>query len=181
MNTVVDLVWIGFGYADAMFPRWLLAVIALALVGVAARGFWANRATDHARRLLKQASRQSGLPRDELAGQALAWVQSNPQGLAVVADWALEAGLFPLARTCLHRLRELRALPEHRKRIERALDGPMPGSPMEAIILLERLIEQNQHALAQERLDKCLARWPRDAELRAFSARISSAIPADLS
>lgn len=175
MGGIVDLGWIAWNYAHSVLPLWAQILIATVVLAFFARGAWSNRATDIARRTLKRAARERGQAREALESEALAAVRAHPQGLVMVADTALAAGRNHLAQAALAHLRASRSLQVEVRRIERALEGPMPGSAFEAVILVERLLEQGQKDLARDRLQKCRARWPADADLAALAAQIGEA------
>lgn len=172
MGGIVDLAWISFEFARSVLPVWALVLIAAIILGFFARGAWSNRATDIARRTLKRAARERGAAREALEAEAVDVVRSHPQGLVMVADTALAAGRNQVAQAAVSALRASRSLPSEVRRIERVLDGPMPGSAFEAVILVERLLEQGQADLAKDRLQKCRTRWPLDEDLTALSLRI---------
>src|SRR4051794_19493738 len=110
----------------------LLAILAWPLMRL-------NVKTDDARRVLKRAGREVGAEREKLEQEALALVGDRPDGLVVVADHAIQAGRMALAKVAMERLRETgKGLPEIR-RLERAIDGPQPATPLEAALVLERL------------------------------------------
>lgn len=164
VETLLGLV--GLTLEPWMAPAALLFLVVLALPWIRS-----NVRTDDARRLLKQAARASGAERDRLEAEALARVEGRPDGLVVVAEAALAQGRTAVARAAVERLRATGKRPTDVRKIERALEGPAPATPMEAVLLVERLLGLGMTEEARLRWEKAHARWPEDADLAALVAR----------
>lgn len=150
-----------------MAPAGVLLVVALA---------WplmrSNFETDDARKLLKHAQRETGAERQRLEGQALLKVRGKPVGLVVVAETALQVGRTDLARAAIDQLRATGKRPVDVRRLERILEGPQPGTALEAALTVERLAQAGMKDEAREKLARYRQRWPADEELAGLEARI---------
>lgn len=164
VETLLGLV--GLTLEPWMAPAALLFVVILAWPWIRL-----NLRTDEARRLLKQAARATGAERDRLEADALARVEGRPDGLVVVAETALAQGRAALARAAVDRLRATGKRPTDVRRIERTLEGPAPATPMEACLLVERLLGLGMVDEARARWEKARARWPEDPDLAALLVR----------
>ncbi|MDP2308448.1 MAG: hypothetical protein Q8P18_20685 [Pseudomonadota bacterium] len=149
-----------------MGPAGLLIAIAV---------FWpwirVNLRTGDARKLLVRAARERGAARQRLEAEALAMVGTGPDGLVVVAKEALEQGRKELAAQAIVKLRATgKRLPDLRK-LERALEPPLPGTPAEAAIVIERMLETGMRDEARARLAQARRKWPFDGELESLEAQ----------
>ncbi|MFZ5475993.1 MAG: hypothetical protein ACOZNI_04400 [Myxococcota bacterium] len=144
-------------------PAWGLPAFFVGLTVLAWPMVRRNDRTGKARKLLQAAAHAPD--RDRLEAEALALVEGHPVGLVVVADEALKAGRKELAARALAALRRTGKRDVDALRIARDLEGPQPGTPMEAAIVVERLIEQGMKEEARERLGRWRRRWPQDEEL----------------
>ena len=138
VEALVDL--LGVRLEPWMAPAGLLCCIAI---------FWPlirlNLRTGEARRLLRMAARERGDARARLEQQALALVRGRPDGLVVVATEALEQGRRALAAEAIAELRATRELLPQLRRLERALEPPLPAMPSEAALLVERMHAAGLH------------------------------------
>jgi hypothetical protein len=156
--------------SEGVVPPWAWAAGLAVVLLVAAPSIRRNLHTDTARRLFRTATR---LPAGERAAQedaALARVHHNRDGLVVIAELALNEGRPRIVPAALARLRELGGREPDVRRLERALLGPQPATPLEAALLVERLRGHALHGEAARRLAAALDRWPDDDDLRALAA-----------
>lgn len=144
-------------------PAGLLVVIAVLWPWIRV-----NLRTGDARKLMLRASRERGAERQRLEAEALAMVGDRPDGLVMVAKEALEQGRKALAAQAVARLRvTAKRLPDLRK-LERALEPSLPGTPGEAALLIERMLETGMDEEARARLTYARRKWPQDDELLAL-------------
>lgn len=147
---------------------WMAPAAFLCLVAALSPWILINLRTTNARKVMVRAARERGPERLRLEAEALAMVGDNPDGLVVVAKEALEQGRKDLAARAVDKLRRTRKrLPELRK-LERALAPPLPGTPAEAAMLIERMLETGLRDEARARLAQARRRWPVDDELAAL-------------
>lgn len=159
------------GIFGVHLPAWgasagvvLIAVILLPVI-------YRNQSTARARRLLTAAfATSSAVERDRLEAEAIAVVGRNPDGLAALAEIALERGRRPLARTLVRALAVTGARPLLVRRYEQALDPDLPATPEDAVIRICLQREASLHVAAEELLSRALVRWPDHVELRALSS-----------
>jgi hypothetical protein len=98
-------------------------------------------------------------------------VGDNPEGLTVVAREALEQGRRDLAQRAVDKLRATgKNLPQLRQ-FERQLEPPLPATPAEACIVIERLLDTGMTDQAKTRWALARRKWPFDDELEALEAR----------
>lgn len=171
MGNVGDLLRGLYDIVGDLLPAWAWAAIGLVVVAALVPALRTNAATDAARKAFARAQRERGEARERAEAQALGRVRGNPHGLVALADLALAAGRDGVAREALAQLAQTRRLPADVLRLQRLVDGPQPATALEAAIVVERLLAQGQVALARERLDRALARWPGDEDLRALADR----------
>ncbi len=130
-----------------------------------------NLRTGDARKLLVRAARERGAERERLESEALDLVGTNADGLVVVAKEAVAQGRNDLAARAVARLRATRKhLPDLRK-LERALEPSLPGTPAEAALLVERMLDTGMVDEARARLALARRKWPLDDELEELVAR----------
>jgi hypothetical protein len=156
-------------------PPWAGPLIFFGLVGLSWPFVRVNARTDKARKMIKNASRERLAERERMEADALESVGNHPDGLVAVANQALELGRKDLAGKAVEKLRATgKNLPELRK-LERALEPPLPGTPTEACVIIERLISTGMTAEAEARLAQALRKWPLDDDLEALKAKIKPA------
>lgn len=135
-----------------------------------------NVRTGDARKMMVRASRERGAERVRLEAEALALVGQGPDGLVVIAKEAIEQGRKELAAQAVEKLRATgKRLPDLRK-LERALEPPLPGTAAEAAIVIERMLETGMRDVALARLGQARRKWPFDDELEALQARASAPV-----
>jgi hypothetical protein len=158
---------------------WGPGVVSLVVVGGLSPILVRNQKTSRARRLLTRAlAAVEPAERRALEEEAFHEVESNPQGLLMLADFALERGRTDLARRAADRLGALGKLPYERRRIEIRLEGDRPRDPAQAAARISLALQLGLAAEAQERLTWARARWPDDADLVELEARVARDTPA---
>lgn len=169
MKQLLDLIPTMLGVS---LPPWAVPVALLMLGLILWPLIRGNLRTDEARKLVRRAARERGPERERLGREALRNVEGRPTGLLVVAEAAHAAGMDELAKDALRRLRATGKMPEHVLRLERAVFGHQPGTPEEALLTIERLLESGAVAAARERWRAARQRWPGHVELNAIGERI---------
>ena len=156
-------------------PPWALAI----LVGV---GLWfmfpkfvAALESDKPRRMVKRAMMADAQEQQKVGEQALALSAQDPTALVVLADEAIRMGRDALAEQCLERLRASGQRPKDVARLELTLLGPLPGTEMEAAIIVERMLDSGMTSAAAEKLERFRRRWPDDADLAGLASRLHEA------
>ena len=158
VRTVLDL--IGVRLSQGAWAGVVLAVV------LATSPWWlGNLRTDQARRLLRAAARTHGSAREAMEADALARVRGRVWGLVAVAELALAQGRTPVVEAALVELRRLRAPLVEVRRIERALHGDLPGTPVDVRLRVDALRAEGLHVGASELLARARARWPDAPEL----------------
>lgn len=153
------------------WARWGVVAMGIALVLL---GLRRTVPADNARRRFARAQRLPEPQRSEEEAAALRDVHDNANGLLGIAQLALGAGRIGHVEACLARLRALRAYPEEVLRLQRQIEGPQPGTPLEAALIVERFLERGQIEEARSRLDRYQSRWPRDEDLAALAPRCTA-------
>lgn len=152
-----------------MAPAGLLVSIAV---------FWPwiriNLRTGDARKLLVRASRERGAERERLESEALALVGTGADGLVVVAKEAIAQGRKDLAARAVVKLRATKQRLPDLRRLERELEPPLPGTPAESALLVERMLDTGMVDEARARLAQARRKWPFDDELEALEPRVSA-------
>lgn len=133
-----------------------------------------NAHTDRARRLMKEAGREAGAARERLEEQALAEVTGRPVGLVVLADEAIRQGRTEIARRAIEALRATGKRFTDLRRLEGTLEGPTPRTPLEAALLVERLVAAGLVDQARARWEAARRRWPDNPDLEALAASLGA-------
>lgn len=125
-----------------------------------------NQNTAKARRVLgRLTTATTARERATIEAEALALVEGNPDGLASLADAALQRGRSDLARSCLERLRTLGTRPAVVARLTRELDGDFPSTPEEILVRIEHQREAGLTVAAEQNLTRALRIWPDHPDL----------------
>lgn len=157
-------------------PPWGGPAILLALFALAWPFIRMNATTDDARRILKHAARERGESRARMEQEALEKVGDRPNGLVAIAQIALEQGRRALAEQAVAKLRATgKLLPELRK-LERALEPPLPALASEACIVIEHMLETGAVESAAERVAQARRKWTFDEEVEALEARVRARV-----
>lgn len=171
MGGLGELVSALIAASEGLVPGWAWPVGLVALLVLAAPSMRRNARTNTARRLFRTATLLRAAERDAQENAALAAVVNNRDGLVVLADLALQEGRPRIVPEIVGRLRALRGREADVRRIEREQSGPQPATPLEAALLVERLLEAGVDSEAHRRLESALMRWPTDSDLVALRAR----------
>jgi len=159
---------------DGIVPRWVWPVgIVIAFV-LAWPSIRRKSRTDVALKTFRTATRHGYEERLRREDEAVQMLADHPDGLYSLAQLALAEGRPRVVEGIVARLRASGRLPEQVARLVKATEAPLPGSALEAVILVERFWEQGQHDEARRRLARAQARWPADEDLSALAARISA-------
>lgn len=169
MGGLGQLVSAIIGASEGVVPHWVWPLAFVLLLALAAPSIRRNAQTNAARRRFRNAGRLRGAEREAEEDGVFASVRDNREGLIVFADLCLAEGRRRLVPDVISRLRELGGREVDVRRLKRELEGPQPATALEALLLVERLVAQGLRAEAERRHQAALARWPDDAELRAFS------------
>lgn len=159
-------------------PYWAGTAAVLGLLALASPWILKNRRTDRARRHLKEALRTYGAAREKLEDAALAEVADLPLGLLVIAEEADRNGRFGLRDRAMAALRKTGKLPYELRKLEQAVEGPMPATAAEALVRVLAAEREGLHGVATEKLTRYRQKWPDDPELAAHTLRPPPDAPA---
>jgi len=130
-----------------------------------------NLQTSRARALLKESRVLDGADRDDAERRVLSLVARRPRGLVAVVEEAHRMRRNTLARRALFLLRELTGSTAEVARLARLTDPePLPNSPAELGLMVEKLRKAGLKEKAQRRLRRGLNKWPSDDWLQALAA-----------
>jgi hypothetical protein len=112
-----------------------------------------------------------GEARDELEHKALSVVARSKHGLVAMVEEAHRMHRNELAREALSNLRELTGPTKEVSRLARLTDpNPLPSSPAQLGLMVEKLQAAGLHDKAEQRLARGLKRWPRDPWLQELAS-----------
>lgn len=175
MNGLLKLIeTIGLIFGKVL-PPWAAPVIILVLGLAASPWIKRNIKTDEARKLMKTAGRERGAARESLEEEARLKVAGHAVGLLVVTEMALATGRETFARKVFADLKATGKLPVDVLRVERQIEGPQPRTPDEAAIAIEKFVNMGATALARQKWEKAIARWPEEQELISLGEKLVSA------
>ena len=162
---------LGIELAPWMGPAFI-ALVALAFSPLLLQNFQTSRA----RTLLKESRVLDGAAREHAEQRVLDIVSSRPNGLIAVVEEAHRMHRNALARRALVQLRELTGPTAQVARLARLTDpAPLPGSPAQLGLMVEKLRSAGLHDKADRRLKRGLNKWPDDAWLQDLAADPSAA------
>lgn len=154
---------------------WMAPAVVLVLMVALLPLILRNMRTGRARKLLKEAAMVPGEQGRLLEQRALDLVGRQPLGLVAVAEEALRRGRTDLARQAIVHLGATgKARPLYR-RLRAEIEGPLPASLAEMVIVVERLVDAGMLDEAARRLERARKRWPAAAELDTLDASIAEA------
>jgi len=157
-------------------PTRVMAVIA-AVVLVLSPAILRNMRTSHARTLLKESRVADGEARVALEDRVLAIVSGRKHGLVAVIEEAHRIRRNSLARRALVELRELIGPTAEVRRLARLTDpNPLPASPSELGLQVEKLRDAGLSDKAASRLRRGLTRWPTDPWLQELASPEEDAV-----
>ncbi len=162
-----------------LLPPWVRGAIPVIAVVLALMGLRRTVPADNARRRFARAQRLAEPRRSEEELAALQDVHHNANGLLGIAQLALASGRTARVESAVARLRALRRYPEEVLRLQRQIEGPQPGTPLEAALIVERFIERGHLDEARSRLVRYRARWPGDDDLEALAPRCDTPAAGD--
>jgi hypothetical protein len=157
-------------------PHKVMAAMLCVLV-ILAPAIIRNMRTSHARTVLKESRFVEGDARTALEERVLTIVTGRKNGLVAVIEEAHRMRRNELARRALVQLRELTGPTAQVKRLARLTDPkPLPASPAELGLQVEKLRHAGLHDKAAERLRRGLNRWPHDTWLQDLGGPDSAAV-----
>ncbi len=157
-------------FGIALTPGRVMAAIA-AVVLVLSPAIVRNMRTSHARTLLKESRVADGEARVALEERVLAIVAGRKNGMVAVIEEAHRMGRNRLARRTLVELRALTGSTPEVRRLARLTDpSPLPASPAELGLQVEKLRDAGLADKAASRLRRGLTRWPTDPWLQELAA-----------
>lgn len=156
-------------------PPWAGGAVVLGAVLLALPWILRNRRTEEGRKRLRKSDRLRGAAREAEERAVLALVGTNPWGLLMVGEEAHRMGRDGLAADALAALLATGKLPERARRLQRDVEGPMPGTALEAALTLERFVDSGMLTVAVEKAEKFAGRWPGDPELDRALAHVEAA------
>lgn len=157
-------------------PGWVAPTVVMGLVLLLLPWILRNQRTARARRVMTRAFAATSVrERDAEEALALRETWDNPDGLLVVGQMAAERGRRPVVDRVVERLAELGARPADAARLAAALApvAPPVATLDEAVLRIERMLENGLLAQAGAALTEARARYPEDAELLALSVRLA--------
>ena len=158
-------------------PPWLVGLFAALALAIALPSIVANFQTSRARNVLLESRVVEGEKRAEMEKASLELVWTNKHGLSVLVEEAHKLGRGPFSREVLARLREVTGPTAEVKRLARLTDpDPLPNTPHQLGLMVEKLLSAGLHDKANERLRRGLNRWPNDpwlSELQQTAQRTS--------
>ena len=154
-------------------PVWIPAVLVAALVWFIGPKIVASIESDRPRRIVKRALLEQGEEKAKVADVALKMAGTDAGALVAIAEEAINQGNTALAEQTVARIRATGLRKKDVARLEQVLMGPMPSSSIEAILLVERLIEGGMNGVAQEKVTRFLRKWPTEPELLALQAQLA--------
>lgn len=176
MTLVRDLLvslWQALGWD---VPGWVAPTVVMGIVLALLPWILRNQRTARARRVMTRAfAATSVAERDAEEALALRETWDNPDGLLVVGQMAAERGRRPVVDRVVERLFELRARPAEAARLAASLaPAPVRVSTLdEAVLRIERMLDNGLLAQAGAALTEARARYPEDTELVALSTRLA--------
>jgi hypothetical protein len=161
------------GTIGMFLPPWALALLGVLLVA-AAFPFWLNsmrikQISGRSRRMVRAEHDE----RQRLANEILDLAGDNSTRLLAAVEQTTRYGLRALRTECVARLR---ATGERSKDLAQILAKEAPerkpiGHAIEAIVTIERMLEEGLGPAARTRLDEALTRYPHDPELLQLKER----------
>ena len=168
-----------FNVLGVRLQPWMAPVVVVVLALLLLPYIYRNQSTAKARRVMTRAcSTSSSVERDKLEAEAKTLVAGNPDGLAAIADMALQRGRRTLARALVDELAAIGTRPELVRRLEIALDPDLPATAEDAALRIDRQRGQGLHVAAEDLLVRARRRWPDHSELARLAAEATSP-PAD--
>jgi hypothetical protein len=163
LSTMLSI--IGIELAPWMGPAFI-ALVAIALSPFLLQ----NLQTSRARALLKESRVMDGPDREEAERRVLSLVAKRPRALVAVVEEAHRMRRNILARRALVLLRERTGSTPEVARLARLTDPePLPNSPAELGLMVEKLRKAGLGEKAQRRLKRGLNKWPSDEWLQALA------------
>jgi hypothetical protein len=159
--------------SEGVVPHWMWPAGLGVFVLVAAPSMLRNMRTDAARKLFRTATRLRAAERVAQEDEALRRVAGNRDGLVVLADLALQEGRPRIVPEVLAQLGALGGREPDLRRLHREVQGPQPATSMEAVLLVERLVEHGLLDEAERRLLAAIERWPTEPELLTLQRSLS--------
>jgi len=156
---------------------WMAPVAVLAIMLVLLPHILRNMRTGRARKLLRQAAMVPGPEGSDLEQRALDLVDGQPMGLVAVAEEAIRRGRMALAREAVRRLADTGRQHAHLRRLRVELDGRLPATVDEMVLIIERFVDAGMVDEARGRLSRARRRWPDTPDLEALEARLSAERP----
>lgn len=150
---------------------WMFPAIVACLAVLLSPWLMQNMRTSRARTFLKESRVLEGDARDAMEDRALATVAGNRHGLVAVVEEAHRMRRNDLARRALLELRTLTGTTPEVSRLARLTDPePLPNSPAQLGLMVEKLRTAGLMEKADQRLRRGLNRWPDDPWLQALSS-----------
>ncbi len=157
---------LGIELAPWMFPAFV-AVLAVLL----SPWLLQNMKTSRARTFLKESRVLEGEARVALEARALDMVAGSSHGLVAIVEEAHRMRRNDLARRALRKLRDLTGSTPEVARLARLTDPePLPNSPAQLGLMVEKLWKAGLVEKAEQRLRRGLNRWPEDPWLQELSS-----------
>lgn len=160
-------------------PGWVAPSVVMGLVLLLLPWILRNQRTARARRVMTRAFAASSIAdRDAEEALALRETWDNPDGLLVVGQMAAERGRAPVVERVVARLGELGARPAEAARLAAALApaAPRVATLDEAVLRIERMLDNGLLTQAGAALAEARARYPEDTELLALATRLAEAL-----
>lgn len=159
-------------------PLWVLVPVLLVLVGLAVPGWLEGVRIKRLKGTIRRVTRAESSQRQALIDEAWSLAEGRPEVLLALAREADKMNL-PALRDRAVAVLEARGT--HAKALKQltAPKNPMEekrrfGHPVEAVVSIERLLENGATEAARERLSEALGRFPDDKGLLALRALLEA-------
>ena len=163
------------GTVSQFVPTWLLAIIGLALVIALGPGWVTGLRIKRVKALLRKTVRAGGSERLNLQQQALDLALGRGEVLLALVREADKLNQPRLRDRALKKLARLGTHADEVRKLSKPTDPGRDrqiGHPVEAAVLVERLLENGAIEAAREKLREARRRFPDDADLASLDQRI---------
>ncbi|MBT3218749.1 MAG: hypothetical protein HN348_06625 [Proteobacteria bacterium] len=176
MRGLPDLV----GTLNLLLPTWAVAIVLL-LLGLAISPMWIHYVrSKQIRGLVRRMVRADEAERQLLVERAMALTANKGQRLLVVATEAHKMGQVVLRNLAMAQLEQMGGQDKELallRELVKPTETPVTH-PLEAAVVIERLLEEGVVRAAHEHLGRALRRFPGDERLLELRSDIEAALSA---
>jgi len=163
------------GTISQFVPTWLLAIVGLALVFALGPGWVTGLRIKRVKALLRRTVRAEGSERINLQNQALELSLGRGEVLLALVREADKLNQPRLRDRALKKLARLGTHSDEVRKLSKPADPGRDrqiGHPVEAMVLVERLLENGAIEAAREKLHEARRRFPDDPDLGRLAQQI---------